>query len=205
MEKSFNPRKSFTTININTMINFHIRGNSEIFTIDFCKPLFTDLTGNEIMLQTYYVPALRLLYLNGFFKGAGSIFKIGTYVSLFLTICLNPFKSAKYFWFFMGLIQLVYYIPFINCIIPSNFEYFLREYFGVTKLAIPFDSFPKQINPMPYIEMFHDKPFNDQFESMGYRAKSFIYNYLNQILTFITMGFTYLGISLAIYIVPEKL
>lgn len=109
-----------------------------------------------------------------------------------MTIAVNPFKSKPSFWIFINMMQILSYIPVIDCNVPSKLEYFLTVHFGLSKCSIPFDLLPSWMyNPMDFIAKFKTKSLSSRFESAGYVSVSFIYNFINQLITWIALTLIY--------------
>ena len=90
------------------------------------------------------------------------------YATFGLIVGLNPFKSNPSFWILSDMMQMLSYLPLINCRIPENLEVFLTEYFGISKLSIPFDLLPDWVpNPTNFLKNFRTDAYNNYFSNSG--------------------------------------
>jgi hypothetical protein len=193
------PKAKFNELTLNTTIPFTIQGNNELFTITITNSnIIQDVAGNLLFGTKFQVPAIRYLILAGAIQTAGQTFAIISYLGLLVTMCLSSSKSSIEFWAFLGTIQILSYLPLIDCTIPSNMKTFFIDYFGVSKSSIPFESLPEWVpNPLNFLALFEGEPYNERFKELGYNSLSVIYNFSNQIGTWATAFLTFLGAFLA--------
>jgi len=147
--KSFKSRTKFTELTLNTTIPFSIQGNNEVFTVTITNnSIIQDFAENLLLNTKFQIPAIRYLILTETVQTVGNLFVIIGYLGLIMTIGLSSFKSSTEFWAFLSTLQILSYLPLIDCIIPLNMKSFFADYFGVSKSSIPFDSLPEWINPL---------------------------------------------------------
>ena len=196
--KSFKSHIRFTELTLNTIMPFSIQGNNEAFTIKITNnSIIQDFTGNLLINTKFQVPAVRYLILTEGVQIVGNLFVIIGYLGLIITMGLSSFKSSTEFWAFLSTLQILSYLPLIDCTIPSNMKSFFTDYFGVSKSSIPFDSLPGWIpNPLNLLALFEGGPYNERFNELGYNSLSVIYNFSNQIGTWLTAFLTFLAASL---------
>ena len=197
--KSFKSNTKFTELALNTTIPFTIQGNNELFTITITNnTIIQDFAGNLLLNTKFQIPAIRYLILTGAIQIVGNLFVIVGYLGLIITMGLSSFKSSTEFWAFLSTLQILSYLPLLDCVIPSNMKSFFTDYFGVSKSSIPFDSLPGWVpNPLNFLALFKGNPYNERFNELGYKSLSVIYNFSNQIGTWLTAFLTFLVASLA--------
>lgn len=206
LESDISPHRAIQILEINTDINFNVRGIDEMLHIIFDNDTFLDSNGRELNKKTFDVPARRQLYISEVLAKLGSVFLWLTYATLIITIGINPFKSKPSFWVFMSLMQMLSYIPVLNSIAPETLKLILTTYFGVSKSSIPFELLPSWIpNPKDFIAKFETDPLNSKFDETGYRSKSFIYNFCDQLGTWIILALAYFFIILGGKLLPKLL
>ena len=105
----------------------------------------------------------------------------------------------------MSMIQILSYPPLMNWILPDNLINFITNYMTVNSISIPFNLFPSFLpNPMNLLNPFIFNPFNDRMAQYGYISISFIWNFGQQLFTWITLLAIYLLLCLFIYYVPPN-
>ena len=76
---------------------------------------------------------------------------------------------------------------------PDNLQTFLTTYLTIGSISIPYNILPDFIpNPKDMIRDFLTKPLSDRFRSAGFESLSFIYNFGDQISTWIILLLIYL-------------
>jgi len=103
------------------------------------------------------------------------------------------------------MVQLLSYIPLINGQLPPNMELFIGRYLSVGAIKIPFRSFPSFIpNPLSLLTAFVTNAFNDRFQLFGFESVSFIWNFAEQLATWLIMLVTYLVLRLLCKYLPQN-
>ena len=144
-DKNVDLSELINSITIIPIIPFNLKG-TEKWNIQFNDDLnILDSSDNQMKIREYMVSSLRYYNSSSTTTAAGDIFSISSYIALIMGVGLSPFKSNPAFWIFINMIQIISYIPVINCLLPEDVEVFLIEYFGVSKVSIPFDSLPKWV------------------------------------------------------------
>jgi len=192
-------------LHISTKIHCTIKGNSEIFHVNFTNPeIISDLYQNQLKTNILHAKAMRKIYYSEteeqIIGSAGQIFNISSLFMLILMIALSLLQSFAIgmFWAFINMLQVLFYIPILNCSIPSNLELFLTQYMSVCKVVIPFKIFPGYNEFLgSLLNWFKTEPVNEKFEQCGYESKSFIYNFANDLVTWTILGIIY-GILMGI-------
>lgn len=189
---------------IETNMKFTIRGIDEMFHIEFASGIFLDIGDNDLKQKKFTTAARRQLYISSSLQTVGIGFLASTYISFIMTIGVNPFKSKPSFWIFVSMIQMLSYIPVLDCNIPLNLDYFLTTYFGISKTSIPFDSLPSWVpNPKDLMAKFKTEPLNSKFENTGYTSISFIYNFGDQLGTWAILVLAYVLIGVIGRAIPR--
>ncbi len=193
-------------------VSCSLKGKSEIIYVRFNKlGVITDLQGNKLSTQLLHGEALRYVYVSdseaAVVAGTGSAFTASSLVTLGLVVGVNMLQSAAVgsFWVFVNMLQMLSYVPAINCDFPYNLETFLTKYLTVSKISIPYDIFPDWVpNPMSYLSSFVTLPFSARFEVCGYETFSFIYNFSDQLTTWLLIFAFYVLLRILTHIIPES-
>eukprot|EP01022_Parablepharisma_sp_SALTPOND_P012507 TRINITY_DN1609_c0_g2_i1.p1 TRINITY_DN1609_c0_g2~~TRINITY_DN1609_c0_g2_i1.p1 ORF type:complete len:1244 (+),score=61.49 TRINITY_DN1609_c0_g2_i1:84-3815(+) len=207
----FAARATFSTLTINTTVSCSLKGKTEIFYVTFAEPIFvTDLEGNLLKTPLIHARSKRFLYISPAQKATteatGSAFSMSSLLTFGIVIGINLLQSAAIgsFWAFINMLQILSYIPIIDCELPYNLEVFLSEYLTVSKVAFPFQVFAGYIpNPLEYISGYLINPFNERFSICGYESLSFIYNFFDQLLTWVLLFFFYMLLRFLTWLIPE--
>lgn len=137
----------------------------------------------------------------------GNTFSSASTITLLLMLGISLFQSTaiESLWSFVNMLQLLSYLPGLNIYIPSNLETFLTEYLTVKDITIPFNKLPDfPFNPLNYLEVFATNPFTEKLEAIGYESISFISNFSDEILTWITLLLLYLLLHILCKLIPES-
>lgn len=174
----------FNTLTIATNITSSLKGVEQFIIVFKETSLLADLYGNPLANPQMNSKAMKKHFITNAIGVAGIGLSSILYTTFGLIIGLNPFKSNPSFWIFIDMMQMLSYLPLINCRIPENLEVFLTEYFGISKLSIPFDLLPDWVpNPTNFLKKFRTDPYNNNFSNSGYPSVSFIFNFGDQLIT----------------------
>ena len=138
---------------------------------------------------------------------AGSAFSAVSYLTLAFALAMCLFQSAAVgaFWSFVNMLQILSYLPIIDCDLPSNFEIFITEYLTVSQVVFPFQMLPQFVpNPLSFLTDFLTAALNDRYSLCGYESVSFIYNFGSQLLTWILLFLLYLVLLILVRIIPKS-
>lgn len=173
---------------IEPVVPYTLKGKVETFFVNFQNREFIeDISQSKLQTASVSAPALKMDVIKEELKTAGSLLSASSYITLLVSVLLS-FKSNPAFWVYIGMMQLLSYIPLLDCTVPSNFVYFVKEFFGVSKASIPFDSFPSWVpNPTPLINKFKIAPSYENAVDTGYDSVCFIYNFGYQLFTWAIM------------------
>lgn len=189
-----------------------IEGTTQFYVVVFDNPSLLISTEGYFLSNNYL--QVRAKKFRNLSKGetlaleaAGEIFSSVSLLTLLLMLGISLFQSAAIgsLWTFVNMLQLLSYLPGLNCYIPSNLEAFLTEYLTVKDITIPFNKIPDfPFNPMKYIECFITNPFSVKFETIGYESISFLFNCADELLTWLSLLLIYLFLKVVCRVVPEK-
>eukprot|EP01022_Parablepharisma_sp_SALTPOND_P034527 TRINITY_DN920_c0_g1_i1.p6 TRINITY_DN920_c0_g1~~TRINITY_DN920_c0_g1_i1.p6 ORF type:complete len:224 (+),score=6.17 TRINITY_DN920_c0_g1_i1:3523-4194(+) len=191
---AFSANTVFDSLPIQANVTCSLR-NYEIFKVKFLNPkLIQDLRNNSLCTPVLTARALRYVYISEAEKiaieGTGSAFSVMSLITLGLAILIRLLKSAamESFWDFVNMLQLLSFGPIISCVVPHNLEMFLTEYLEVCKVTFPFRLLPSWLpSPTDYLSSFLTVPFNERFLICGYEALSFIYNFAEELATWVLL------------------
>ena len=201
----------FTKIVIETEVLCSLKGR-ETFYLKFKNPMYiTDNIGNPLSTTEITAQALKNNYMDSKQKavvqGAGTAFSGTSIATLAFVIGMNMIQSAAVgsFWAFINMLQMLSYLPMIDCDIPQNLVVFLTQYMTVGKVSLPFDMMPSWIpNPLAYLPTFLTDPFNGRFSLCGYATLSFIYNFADQLTTWCLLLAFYIALCILTKWIPES-
>jgi len=210
LSNSFPACKSFNNLTIQTYPNCSLSANAQIFIIRFTNPNhITDLSGNQMTTSTYIVRSKKYTYIpasqENALNGAGSAFDSSSTITFIIMIGVSMFQSVAIgsFWSFVNMVQMLSYLPVMNLQMPLILQKFLCEYLTVKKVAIPFDLLPLSYNPLRVVIVFLSKPINEKFLMAGYETISFIFNFADELLTWISLFFVYIFLRIVCCIIPN--
>jgi len=217
IEWKFNkPFKAFYEITNKLIINLHpkcsLQKLLQIIKVVFIDPsLVVDMSGNQLSTPTMHIKTQNYKYISESEKqttaSMGSAFDSSSLVTFGLMIGISLLQSVAIgsFWAFVNMLQILSYLPIIDCFIPYNLELFLTEYLTIKKIVFPFYLIPDFIlNPMRYIAAFLTRPLNSRFMIVGYDSMSFIFNFIEELTTWILLTIFYLFLRFLCWLIPES-
>lgn len=200
----------FRKFTISMNISCSLQGHEKITLSITDSKIITDYYNNTLVTTSFSAKALRFKYVSSTEQAAtdasGKAFSITSIASLLVIIGINLLQSAAMgsFWSFINMTQLLFYIPTINVLIPSNLRTFLSSYLSVVKIAIPLDVLPDWIpNPLDTLSPFITNPFNSRFLEIGYGTTSFVLNFAEELISWVMIGLTYILLSFLDCVIPE--
>eukprot|EP01022_Parablepharisma_sp_SALTPOND_P000759 TRINITY_DN104_c0_g1_i1.p1 TRINITY_DN104_c0_g1~~TRINITY_DN104_c0_g1_i1.p1 ORF type:complete len:558 (-),score=49.25 TRINITY_DN104_c0_g1_i1:6073-7746(-) len=213
--------KEFTKMNITTQIGCSVKGNVERFVVTIHpNASIKDFGGNDLANNVLEVKVYRRLHISQGEKqaaeGCGSAFASTSLLTFAFSCGIILFQYFFYytknrsvavtsFWSFINMLQIISYLPSINCNIPPNLEILLTEYLTMKKLVFPFSSLPNFIpNPLFWVNYFVNVPLTDKLKVLGYASVHFLYNFAEELLTWILLALIYLILSFLVCICPES-
>jgi len=207
-----NTKIKFENISISVRLNCSLQENAQRFIVEFKKLyMITDLYNNKLATPIISALSKRYLYISDSAKeavsDAGSSFSISGFATFGIILGVNMLQSTavESFWAFMNMLQILAYIPIISCELPYNLEIFLTQYLSVSRVSFPFKMLPSWVpNPLTYIRNFLVIPFNTRFELCGFESLSFIYNFSEQLFTWVLLIAFYILIRLICLVIPDN-
>jgi len=201
-----------SSIVINLDIQCTLRGGVEKFNLTFIKPdKITDLYGNHLTTKHLYANAKRFLYISESEKttveASGTVFSASSFLTFGLVIGMSLLQSTAVgsFWSFVNMLQLASYIPILKYEIPYNLQIFFTEYMSVSKVVFPFKLLPNFIlNPLTLLKSFIAESIGDNFEICGYETFSFLWNFGEELITWIWLLAFYLLLNFLDNVLPEN-
>eukprot|EP01022_Parablepharisma_sp_SALTPOND_P001165 TRINITY_DN105725_c2_g1_i1.p1 TRINITY_DN105725_c2_g1~~TRINITY_DN105725_c2_g1_i1.p1 ORF type:complete len:1460 (-),score=75.94 TRINITY_DN105725_c2_g1_i1:591-4970(-) len=209
---NFTSGTKLDTLSINVTVDCHLRGKVEIYYLQFTDPNYIkDLGNNTLATPILSARAMRFIYVpetqQAAIEGAGDTFSASGFVTFGVVIGVNMLQSCALgaFWAFVNMLQIVSYIPIINCQLPYNLEVFLTQYLTVSKVVFPFKALPKWIpNPLHYVTAFLTDSLSERFSLCGYESLSFIFNFADQLATWLLLLGFYFLLQLLTCMISEK-
>ena len=176
---------------------YNLEGKEETFFVTFKNPEYIkDKYDNSLQTRVISASAKRLVLIQEYLSTAGDFLSTTSYITLICSVLLSM-KSNPAFWVYISMMQILSYIPLIDVTVPGNYLHFVKEFFGVSKASIPFDSFPDWVpNPKGIIEKFNIPTENVKALEAGYVSISFLYNFGYQLFTWTIMLILYLVFTL---------
>ena len=209
---NFQEHTELTRLKIKVYPECSIQGPAQLFTVAFGDTsVLVSINRHSLMNNVSQVRAKKFIYIPKdealALSTIGTIFTFFSIFTFLLMLGISLFHSTAIGsqWTFINMLQLLSYLPGLNCYIPCNLEVFLTEYLVMKDVAIPFNILPDfSFNPMNYIEVFATDPYTDKLEGIGYESTSFMYNYANELLTWVFLFIIYLVLTLLCIILPRK-
>jgi len=185
-----------TEIQIKILPQGTLRGGEECtFTFEN-KEFITDLSENPLETEVLKMKLPKFTHEESEgIKAIGETINAASTYTIIVILGLSLFQGYAIgsLWHFINTVQIISYIPLLNCNIPNIFRLLLTEYLTVRKVAIPLNSIPDfPFNPLSQFTRFLTKPLNEKFEKLKYESISFIFNFSEELLTWILLGLTYL-------------
>eukprot|EP00826_Nyctotherus_ovalis_P051748 TRINITY_DN6483_c0_g1_i10.p1 TRINITY_DN6483_c0_g1~~TRINITY_DN6483_c0_g1_i10.p1 ORF type:complete len:250 (-),score=84.38 TRINITY_DN6483_c0_g1_i10:889-1638(-) len=212
LQDNFPENYELNELTINTHPKCSLKGAAQTYVVTFHNTsLITSLGGNAMSEDNLKVSALRYVYINqgqgNTLAAVGNAFSSTSWATLIGMLGMSLFQSVaiQSLWNFINMLQIISYIPVMDCFIPSNLELFLTEYLDIKNLALPLDLIPSfKYNPLNYVEAFVTDPFSEKFSLAGYQTISFIFNFSNEITTWLLLLLLYFVLKLACAVIPES-
>lgn len=194
------------SIMIDPIIPYDLKGRIETFHVIFTQRDSVVSQYNSYLEERIVSgPSSKKRTIATIFEVVGKVFTASIYIQFIFSVLLSM-KSNPAFWGFIGTMQILAYMPMIECVIPFNLEFLLTEYFGVSKGSIPFDSFPSWVpNPKEYVELFNTDSFSSGAENIKYTSASFLYNFGQDLVTWCCLVLFYLTLMVGESILPKSL
>ena len=184
-----------TEVQVNISSQGILRGGEQCaFTFEN-KEFITDLSENPLETEVLKMKLPKFTHeeSEGIKAIGGTINAASTYtIIVILGLSLFQGQAVGSLWDFINMVQMVSFIPLLDCNIPNIFRLLLTEYLTITKVVIPFNSIPDfPYDPLSQLTRFLTEPLNEKFEELGYESISFIFNFSEELLTWIVLGLTY--------------
>jgi len=207
--KIFPKFKSYSllnSINIQTKIYCNIKGTQETIFINITQPhLISDLSQNYLATNYVQARAVKSLYISQeevqAIEAVGGILSWSSLFMLILMVVINILQSFAIgmFWTFVNMLQVLLYLPIINTDIPSNTDLFLTKYMSACKVVFPFKLIPGFNELLAKVLFaFKTDPVNSKFQNNGFESRSFIYNFADELLTWILLIIIYILIQFGV-------
>jgi len=188
-----------------------LKENAALYIVEFIQPkMITDTTDNSLATPILTVRSKRSVYISAGEKvvvdAAGTAFDSSSLLTFVFLLGFSVFQSIAMgsFWAFINMLQMISYLPIIDCMLPYNFETLLNEYLTIKRVSIPLKMMPDFIyNPLALFAAFLTKPFNSRFVMSGYDSLSFIFNFSEELFTWICVAFLYLALTILTRIIPD--
>lgn len=201
----------YTSLTINTKIYCTITSVQVFFVVKFLDVhSMKDDSNNTLATPILQARAFPFTYISdaeaAALSGSGGTFSASSFITFAFCLGISLFQGAAIgsFWAFVNMLQIIAYLPVINCYIPYNLEYFLTNFLQVSQVTFPWSMIPNWIpNPLALFVNFLTPPLNLRFQLCGYQTLSFIYNFASQLLTWITLLLIYILLRIIVYFFPK--
>ena len=182
--------------------------NKDTFIVQFKnRSKIQDLAGNSLATEFLAVKTRR--YKRGITNSIahiiGATIKYATMSTFIFMLFLSLFQGyvIDSLWHFINMLQILSYIPLLNCDLPNNFRIILTDYLSGDLFVLPFDMIPEfPYNPLDYLSVFITEPLNERFGDLNYESISFIFNFADELLTWLTLLLIYIGLRVLQCIAP---
>ena len=200
LSQTFDPGEVFKILSIEVQPQCSLKNGENTFTVQFKNPLLI-LDQADNSLETHILKVKTINFFFGYDSNPEVTNDVGMGLSYTMTasfvlvICLYLFQSFAMgsFWAFVNMIQIISYIPGLDCDIPENLRVVFSDYLSIKKIAIPFTMIPDfPYNPLTYINAFMTDAYNEKLNEIGYETMNFVYNFADELLTWISLGLVYI-------------
>ena len=97
------------------------------------------------------------------------------------------------------------FIPSLNINFPNNYSEFVSTYLTIKSITIPFDALPEWLpNLKKLIRDWTVAQLTGNFKLAGIESMNFIYNFADQLGTWIIMLFGYIILRILTRLIPKK-
>ena len=188
----------FTELRIDVSPSCSFEEERTYYKVHFSNTLLiTDLSDNKLATTTLIIKVPKYLYrkIEEQAKVVGLVIQYASTSTLVLMLGLSIFQGCAVgsVWHFINMLQILSYLPLLDCEIPNNFRVVLSNSLMGTRLVIPFDLlFYPSFNPLRYFIDFDTDPLNEKFIDGGYESISFMANFAEELLTWLLLGLAYL-------------
>jgi len=198
-----------TEVQIKILSQDILRGGEQCaFTFEN-KEFITDLNGNSLETEVIKMKLPKSTHEeNEDIKAIGEAINAASTYTIIVILGFSLFQghAVGSLWHFINMVQIVSYIALLDCNIPNIFRLLLTEYLTIRKVVIPFNSIPDfPFNPLSQLTRFLTEPLNEKFEELEYESISFIFNFSEELLTWIVLGLTYLVLKILYKRAPKFL
>ncbi len=170
-----------------------------------------DSSGNDLATNLLTAKSKKFAYISAteaaVLSGMGAAFSTASLATflLALAMCLFQTVAVSSFWSFVNMLQILSYLPIINCNIPYNFEVFITQYLTMSQITFPTELMPDWMpNPLAYFESFITEALNERYSLCGYDSLSFVYNFGNQIFTWLLLLLFYILLRILTWMIPKS-
>jgi hypothetical protein len=168
-----------------------------------------DLAGNSLNTEFLTVKAGRFKYVltdkaAGMLGATIKYATTGTFVFMLFLSLFHGYAIGS-LWHFINMLQILSYLPILNCELPNNYRLVLTEYLSENFFTIPFDLIPEfPYNPLNYLSVFIVEPLNDRFKELDYESISFIFNFSEELLTWLVLLLVYIVLLILRCLAPNS-
>lgn len=183
---------------------------ADICTVTFKnRMVITDLSGNSLETETVKakLPEHRFTSSEAALVAAGTAISAASTGTLVFALGVSLLQgyAVGSLWHFVNMVQILSYIPLLNGCVPANYKIVLTDYLAVKSIVLPFDVLPDFFDPLSHLSRFLTDPLNEKFSELDYESISFIFNFGDEMLTWIVLGLLYLLLILVGRIIPKFL
>jgi len=185
-----------TELQIEILPQCTLRGGESCTLAFKNKEFVTDLNGNPLETEIIKMKLPRSIHEESEgIKVVGEVINAASTYAVIAMLGLSLIQGYAIgpLWHFINMVQMLSYIPLLDCNVPNIFKLLLTEYLTITKIAIPFNLIPDfPSNPLSQFTRFLTEPLNEKFGELKYESISFIFNFSEELLTWIVLGLIYL-------------
>lgn len=198
----FPENTAFDALRIEAHPECSLKKGQSVYEVNFAHPwLITDLSGNHLMSDTKRVKTGGYLYKpsGALLALVGGILDYGGASTGYFLFAASVFQGQAVgsFWHFINMVQILSYLPLLNYNLPDNFRFILTDCLTIKKVVIPFNSIPElPFNPLDYLAVFITDPLNEKFAALDYESVSFIFNFAEELTTWLLLAGAYVLLKL---------
>lgn len=190
----------------------HLQGSPQTYIIAFNNvSAITSASGMAMADSRLRVSVLKYAYTSkseaAFLNSVGESFSSVSWTTLILALGVSAFQNVaiQSLWDFINMLQMLSYLAIISCRIPFNLELFLTEHLEAKNVVVPLNFLPEFASaPLQVFGAFLTNPFNDKFLNCGHQSISFIFNFSDEIVTWVLLLLFYVVLKVVCFCLPKS-
>ena len=198
---------TFSQLTADLTIECSVTTNTKL-KVTFSSPgLFRDENGIPMVETEATVRLNKASWLDAqtaqAISSAGSSFSSANLVILCASLAQYLLQSVALgsLWAFVNMAQIIYYTPVISTQIPANLKMFIANYMTISQIKIPISL---DFIPTTWLETMKASLVDANFQDFGLTSFSFLYNFYQQLFTWVILLCFYISLSILNKLRPKN-